>query len=350
MIEDELRATFARHEQLVPAAGPVRSAIDRLVVRRRRRRLAIRTTGAALAVLVAAGVPVVGRQLTTAPPVGPAPAGSAPADGPLNVLILGAEGSAASGYRADSVIVAHLPRGRDRVFLVALPRDLWVADIPGSGAGKLNTVLMAGGRAGGGPDLAAGARLAARTVTGVTGVPIDGTAVLTFAGLRNVTDAVGGVPVCLPQTVRSRHTDRRFPAGCQRLDGRAALDLLRQRYDLPDGGMDRDRNAQRFAAGLLHQVTGTDLHSDPIRLAALVRAAGAGLVVDGLSMSELLALLPGLGRAEPVGIGWRLSDTRDENGGLRLDPAVSRSLFDAIRGDAVAGWAATHRRNVTDLD
>ncbi|MFD0821459.1 LCP family protein, partial [Micromonospora zhanjiangensis] len=195
-----------------------------------------------------------------------------------------------------------------------------------------------------------GARLAARTVTGVTGVPIDGTAVLTFAGLRNVTDAVGGVPVCLPQTVRSRHTDRRFPAGCQRLDGRAALDLLRQRYDLPDGGMDRDRNAQRFAAGLLHQVTGTDLHSDPIRLAALVRAAGAGLVVDGLSMSELLALLPGLGRAEPVGIGWRLSDTRDENGGLRLDPAVSRSLFDAIRGDAVAGWAATHRRNVTDLD
>lgn len=77
MIEDELRATFARHEMLTPAAGPVRAAIQRTAVRRRRRRLAARAAGVALAVLAVASVPALGRTL-----VAPTPSVVEPAESP----------------------------------------------------------------------------------------------------------------------------------------------------------------------------------------------------------------------------------------------------------------------------
>ena len=68
MIEEELRATFARHEELAPAVGPLRAAIDRIAARRRRRRLAVRTPGAALAVLAVVAVPMLGRTVARLSP------------------------------------------------------------------------------------------------------------------------------------------------------------------------------------------------------------------------------------------------------------------------------------------
>jgi LCP family protein required for cell wall assembly len=359
MIEDDLRAAFARHEPLTPAAGPLRAAIDRAAVRRRRRRLVVRAAGTVLAVLAAVSVPVLGRTLAAAPtraPVGGGtaapPATSVVPDAALNFLLLGVDGGAGRdiGDRADSVLIVHVPRDRSHVYLISLPRDLGV-QIPGHGFGKLNSAFSYGShRAGAEPDLAGGAELTERTVAALTGLRFDGTATLTFTGLRKVTDALGGVRVCLPQPARSVHTKRVFPAGCQQLDGAAALDLLRQRYWMTEGAYDRDRNAQRFAKALLAKATSRETLTDPAKLVAIVRAAGDAVTVDtgDLPLTDLFAALREVSAADPVGIGWQFrSDSIKGDSYERLDPAVSGSLFAALRRDTVAEWVRANPANVT---
>lgn len=353
--EEALREAFARWERVVPATEPLRAAIDATVARRRRTRRLARITGAALALLVVAAVPALVRTVGTAPPSVPAPVpplASGQAAQPLDFLLLGVDGGdgGRSGHRADSVLMVHVPADRSRLYLVSLPRDLGV-EMPGRGFGKLSESFYHGShRPGGRPDLAAGAALTEATVTALTGVRFDGTASMTYAGLRRLTDAVGGVRLCLPGPVRSIHTGRRFPAGCQRLDGAAAVDLLRQRYSLADGAHDRDRNGQRFVAALLREGSDPAIATNPLRLSEIIRAVGAGLALDldGADPVELVGGLREAAAADAVGIGWSHRPERVRGTVFEvLDPAESGSLFEAIRRDDLAGWVERHPHRVT---
>ncbi|GIG88905.1 LCP family protein [Plantactinospora endophytica] len=357
LIEDELRAAFVRHESLTPDPVPLRAAIDRRAVRRRRLRRTATVAGAALALTGVLALPMLGRTVGPPPSVpevaAPPPAldQTGPAE-PLNFLVLGVDGGGgqSNGHRADTVLVVHVPADRSRLYLVSLPRDLGV-EVPGHGFGKLSAAFYLGShRPGHRPDLAAGAALTERTVTALTGVRFDATATLTYTGLREVTDAVGGVKVCLPQQVRSYHTTRVFPAGCQKLDGAGAQDLLRQRYALAQGAHERDRNGQRFAEALLHEITDPASAVNPVRVAEIVRALGRNLVLDldGMTPAELFTTLRAVAAADAVGIGWTLHPDSGRRSGMEsLDPMLSRSLFDAFRRDALADWVVRHPDRVT---
>ncbi|MGV9767647.1 LCP family protein [Micromonospora tulbaghiae] len=349
MIEDELRAAFARLEESTPPVGPVRAAVDRAVTSRRRRRRRVRLAGTALAV---AAVALVG--FTAMAPRPPAPT-AAPAlptpvpepGGALNLLLLGVDQSAGS-RRADSVLLVHLPADRSRLYLVSLSRDLLVPVPSHGGTEKLNATFSRA--AGSGTDLATGYRATRQAVARLTGVRVDAGAVLTYGGARELTDAVGGVPVCLPAPVRSVHTERRFPAGCQRLDGAAAVDLLRQRYGLRDGGLDRDRNAARYAAGLLRQLREQGTATDPAQLGRLLVRVGSAVTADtgDLSLPALVAASGRAAAAEPVGLAFPV--LAEWNGrGYEPDPELTPGFLDALRADRLAQWAAAHPGQVTAL-
>ncbi|MEV4694077.1 LCP family protein [Micromonospora echinospora] len=349
MIEDELRAAFARIEESTPPVGPVRAAVDQAVITRRRRRRRVRLAGTALAV---AAVALVG--FTAMAPRPPAPT-AAPMlatpepepGGALNVLLLGVD-QAAGSRRADSILLVHVPADRSRLFLVSLPRDLLVPMPPQGGLEKLNATFSRA--AGSGTDLAAGFRATRQAVARLTGVRVDAGAVLTYPGARALTDAVGGVPVCLPEPVRSVHTERRFPSGCQRLDGAAAVDLLRQRYGLPDGGLDRDRNAARYAAGLLHQMREQGTATDPAQLGRLLLRVGSDVTVDtgDLSLPALVAASSRAAAAEPVAVAFPV--LAEWNGrGYEPDPELTPGLLDALRADRLGEWAVAHPAWVTSL-
>ena len=148
MIEDDLRASFARHEFQAPAVGPLRRAIDRLAARRRRRRLLLRTGSAAALVLVALiAVPLtVGSPSMHTMPILLSPL-EAPT-GPLNVVLIGLDpypDQATDRPRADTIILAHLTADRQRAYLISFERDLSV-DIPGFGTNKINTAYVDGER------------------------------------------------------------------------------------------------------------------------------------------------------------------------------------------------------------
>ncbi|MGW3854859.1 LCP family protein [Micromonospora arida] len=349
MIEDDLRAAFARHEPLTPSTGPLRVAIDRLAAVRRRRRQRFQAAGVTLALLGALGVGV--PQLRPDRPAADPLMSGKPADaqsGALNVLLLGVDGFGEQPpYRlADSVLLVHIPADRSRPYLISLPRDLEVS-IPGQGIDKLNRAFHSGAGEPR-PDLDAGYDLTRQVVADLTGVRVDAGAVLTFAGLRRITDAVDGVEVCLPKEVRSWHTRRVFPAGCQRLDGASSVDLLRQRRYLPDGALDRDRNAQRYVAGLIRAAVAKDVLTNPVRLNALLSAPGKGLAVDddGLPLTRLVAVLPKLKSVDPVGLGLPVGQPVDDRTLLPLDPKQGRAFLAALREDRLAQWVAQHPEQV----
>lgn len=351
MIEDDLRAAFTRHETLTPPTGPVRAAIERAVVRRRRRRFRLRVGGTALVLIAAAlvGVPAFtpDRAVETVPLLTES-APSAPT-GALNVLLLGLDAAGpADARRADSILLLHVPADRSRLYLVSLPRDLEVS-IPGHGKDKLNKSFLYGlgtGKA----DLTRGYDLTRRVVTQVTGVQIDAGAVLTYRAVRELTDAVGGVPVCLPAQVRSYHTRQVYPAGCQQLDGAAAVDVLRQRYGMPDGGLDRDRNAQRYAAGLLRRIGERGMLTNPVLLAQLLAQLGSDVVTDtgGTPLPALLAVAAqGAGKV-PVAVGLPIRYTV-RSPYLQLDPRLAPGLLTALRDDRLREWTAAHPDRLTKL-
>ncbi|MFD6613075.1 LCP family protein [Micromonospora chalcea] len=349
MIEDELRAAFARLEESTPPVGPVRAAVDRAVITRRRHRRRVRLAGTALAVAaVALGGFTAMAPRPPAPTAAPLLATPEPAPGgALNVLLLGVD-QAAGSRRADSILLVHVPADRSRLFLVSLPRDLLVPMPEQGGLGKLNATFSRA--AGSGTDLAAGFRATRQAVARLTGVRVDAGAVLTYPGARELTDAVGGVPVCLPEPVRSVHTERRFPSGCQRLNGAAAVDLLRQRYGLRDGGLDRDRNAARYAAGLLHQMREQGTATDPAQLGRLLLRVGSAVTVDtgDLSLPALVAASGRAAAAEPVAVAFPV--LAEWNGrGYEPDRELTPGLLDALRADRLGEWAAAHPAWVTSL-
>ncbi|MEH1014889.1 LCP family protein [Micromonospora sp. CPCC 206060] len=352
MIEDDLRSAFVRHERLAPPVGPLRAAIDRTAQRRRRRRSRLRVAGAALAMLLAGlvGIPVAVADrdrvpanllLDRATPAAPA--------GPLNLLLLGLDGGSGDpDLRADSVLLVHLPADRSGVYLIALPRDLTVP-VPGRGEQKLNSAFTAG--MGRGADRSGGWELTRQAVTDLTGVRIGAGAALTYSALRKLTDELDGVPLCLPRQVRSMHTGRTFPAGCQHLDGAAALDLLRQRRGLPEGAQDRDRHAQLFAAALLRRAGERDLFSEPVGLSTLLRTLGDHLTLAGGATGLELLVTEAARLTDDIPVVAVDLPTRVTGPGqrfeMRLDATLAEPLLAALRTDRLAEWARTHPDRVT---
>jgi LCP family protein required for cell wall assembly len=328
MIEDELRASFARHEFQAPGVGPLRRAIDRLAARRRRRRNLLRTGGAAALVLVALiAVPLglrPGPAMTMLQPLYPT-SDLAPT-GPLNLVLIGLDpypDHATDRPRADTIILAHLTSDRQRAYLISFERDLAV-DIPGFGTDKINMAYVNGG-----------APLLATVVSSLTGVPVNGTVTVNLSALAQIVDTLGGLPLCQPVAVTSIHTGRTFPVGCYQLDGAGVTDLVRQRHDYPTGGYFRDRVAQGVLISLLRKVVLIDIG----QLAALTRVDGVDIDLPFSPVSLALAAKD-LGADDVLGFGQPSFDPVGTN--ERLDPEVAPELFAALRSETLDDFAVRH--------
>lgn len=336
MIEEELRGAFARHEEQAPALEPLRRAIDTLAARRRRRRTATRTGAAAVVAALTLALPVQlwRGELTLPDQLGGTGTPVAAPQGPLNLLLLGLDqGGGTPGPRADTIMLIHLPADGSQAYLVSIPRDL-ATDIPGMGKVKFNASYALGGVEG-----------ARQAVERLTGVRADAVAEVKLSALGSVTDALGGLPVCLPQSVTSHHTGKVYPAGCRDYSGTQVVDLTRQRYLLPEGALDRDRTGQRVLLALAKKAGDQALLSNIGLVNQLVRTPGITLHTGDLS---LLGLAMRLDRVEAAGIVGISQPTFIvvEPGAtvsfLQFDPKVAPNLFAALRDDTMNDFVGKH--------
>jgi LCP family protein required for cell wall assembly len=207
----------------------------------------------------------------------------------------------------DSIILLHVPAGPGgRAFAVSIPRDSFVPIAGGRGTHKINSAYRRGMedaeealRAQGidGAELDRRAREAGRrtlvaTVQDLTGVEVDRFAEIGMAGFVELTEALGGVPVCLNAPVRDSYSGVDLPAGRHLVSGAGALAFVRQRHGLEDGDLDRIARQQAFAAGLAQRVLAASTITDPARLQRLVDIATRYVVLDsGWDLDQALSQL-----------------------------------------------------------
>ncbi|NJP66480.1 LCP family protein [Streptomyces sp. ventii] len=218
----------------------------------------------------------------------------------------------AGSARSDTMMLLQIPADRSAATLVSLPRDSWV-EVPGHGSSKLNAAYSWGGPA-----------LMVETVQNLTDLRIDHLAVIDWEGFRELTDAVGGVRV-----------------DGERLDGRDALDYVRERKGLPEGDLDRNRRQQHFLRSLLEQTLSSDTLSSPSRLNGLLNAVGDVVSVDdGLSNGDIRDLAWGLRGLDDDEVRFMNApvvgtETIGGQSVVILDQEAAEPLWKAMKEDAV---------------
>ncbi|MCV7444560.1 LytR family transcriptional regulator [Mycobacterium paraense] len=193
----------------------------------------------------------------------------------------------------DTIILIRIPNNGKSATAISIPRDSYVA-APGLGKTKINgvygqtreakraTLVKAGASAAeaAAQGTEAGREALIKTVADLTGVTVDHYAEIGLLGFALITDALGGVDVCLKQPVFEPLSGADFPAGQQKLDGPEALSFVRQRHDLPRGDLDRVVRQQVVMASLAHRVISGKTLSSPTTLRRLEAAVQRSVVIS----------------------------------------------------------------------
>jgi LCP family protein required for cell wall assembly len=187
--------------------------------------------------------------------------------------------------RTDTLMIIHID-DNGQPTLVSLPRDSYVtipAHIGLDGLSiedrrnKINTAYSQGG-----------APLLVETVERNTGLKIDHYMEIGFKGIRDITDAVGGVNMCVPADVTDENSGLNLLAGCQELDGKNALAYVRMRYADPKGDLGRIERQQQFLSSVMKKVATPAVLLNPISMWRLVDAGTASVNVgEGDSVVDI---------------------------------------------------------------
>ena len=186
------------------------------------------------------------------------------------------------GQRADTIMIVHFGTG-GKPTLISLPRDSWViipkhrssdGTIRGDYRNKINASYSIGGE-----------KLLIRTVERNTGLHIDHFMSVGFLGIRDITNAVGGVRMCPKHNYKDKNSGLNVTKGCQSMDGKTALSYVRMRYADPEGDIGRIKRQQEFVASVIHKSLSPGILLNPFALHSLGSAAESVLTVgqnDGL--------------------------------------------------------------------
>ncbi|OBK77643.1 LCP family protein [Mycobacterium sp. 1274761.0] len=257
----------------------------------------------------------------------------------------------------DTIILVRIPNNGKSATAISIPRDSYV-EAPGVGKMKINGVYgsvhleklkQLVEQQGVDPSVAeheateAGREALIKTVANLTGVTVDHYAEIGLLGFALITDALGGVNVCLRDAVYEPLSGADFPAGWQKLDGPQALSFVRQRHDLPRGDLDRVVRQQVVMASLAHQVISGKTLSSPATLNRLQEAVQRSVVLsDGWDVMQFAEQLQKLAAGN---VAFATIPVLDENGWsddgmqsvVRIDPNEVHEWVDGLLSDQDQG-------------
>ena len=280
---------------------------------------------------------------------------------PLRVLKQLRTESNDGAVNTDTVMLLRVPKNGGKPIAVSIPRDSWV-DVPGRGKAKINSAYgvakakeAAALRGQGERDQAKierdsdteGRRALVQTVQDLTQLRIDHYAEVNLLGFYLLTEALGGVRVCLNHATEDKDSGANFRRGEQVVSGGQALSFVRQRKNLPRGDLDRIVRQQAFLSSALSQVLSAGTLTDSSMLNALMDAVHRSIVVDpGLDLLEFAQQAKGLASGDLTfaTIPVVTPDGRSEDGQsiVQVDPAAVRGYLAGLagRGTPVAAGPA----------
>lgn len=275
-----------------------------------------------------------------------------------NILLMGTDsrdgdnydGTDITGARADTTILVHIPADRSRVEAISIPRDTLV-DIPScpmSADGSrtsyeqsweeqtmFNAAFATGAWEG---DVGLGALCTLLTVENMTGLTIDDYAVVDFSGFKRMVDAIGGVPMCVPERLYSEEAVIDLQPGFQTLDGTQALGYARLRKGRGDGSdWNRIDHQQELLAAIVRQVMSKNLVTNSYQLIQFLDAVTSSLTVSqGLSnplqLTGLATAIAPVG-AEGVTFVTMPFEEYSENVNRVVQTDVTELMWERLRND-----------------
>jgi LCP family protein required for cell wall assembly len=241
--------------------------------------------------------------------------------------------------RSDAIMLAHVTEDGKRAYVVSIPRDSWV-EIPGYGMNKINAAFSFGGPS-----------LYVQTIEQLTDTRIDHLAVIDWAGLTQLVDALGGVEMTFPTDTVAR--GRTWPAGTHTLSGQEVLDYVGERYALPRGDFDRVERQQAVIRSLGEKLISRGVLTSPAQALEVATTGTRAVSVDEsltpASMVRLALASRGLRpesvtfmTAPTVGVG-----TEGSQSVVYLDEATQESFWQAFRSDRLERWVERNAARTT---
>ena len=192
-------------------------------------------------------------------------------------------GADAGGELNDVNLLVHISDNPRRVTVISFPRDLMLpvpeceqedgSSTPAMSKQPLNSTFTYGGLS-----------CTVKTISKLTGENIPFAAKVTWGGVIEITNAVGGVDVCIANGIKDRYTGIDWPAGTRNIQGLEALQFLRTRHGVGDGGdLGRISNQQQYMSRLARKVVSDEVLTNPATLYKL-----ASVAVDNITPSESL--------------------------------------------------------------
>ena len=193
-------------------------------------------------------------------------------------------GADAEGQLNDVNMLVHISDNPRRVTVVSFPRDLMLSmpsctredgsTVSAVSKSQINSAWERGGLS-----------CVARTVSDLSGQNIPFAAKVSFGNVINITDAIGGVDVCIGNGgIKDKYTAIDWPAGPRTIQGVEALQFLRTRHGLENGSdLARISNQQQYMSSLARKLVSDEVLSDPAKLYKLATTA-----VDNITPSTSL--------------------------------------------------------------
>ena len=271
-------------------------------------------------------------------------------EGGVNLLIVGSDSRQGQGMAFgdpeeetavlnDVTMLMHISQDHTNASVVSFPRDM-VVDVPEctdpqdpSGEPlselygvKINTVLAHGGMA-----------CVAKTVEQLTGVVIPFAGIVQFLGVAGLSEAVGGVEVCVAEPIEDEYTGTFLDAGTHTLSGMAALQFLRTRHGVGDGSdLARISNQQVFLSSLARTLQSNGTLSDPVKLYSIAKAALANMQLSDSLMdpTRMISIAKALKDTDLEKIAFIQYPTAYVDGGGALAPTESAEYVNtALQND-----------------
>ncbi|MBB4071429.1 LCP family protein [Canibacter oris] len=208
--------------------------------------------------------------------------------GDINILLVGSDtrqgqslNDGEEGELNDVTLMLRISADHKQATVVSFPRDM-VVDVPSCpGPNGEPDFYPAQGEQQFNSTLQNGLGCVVRTVENLTGASIPHAGIITFDGVINMSNAIGGVDVCLTQPIYDPNTDLDLPAGDVTLVGVTALQFLRTRYGVGDGGdQSRISNQQVFMSAMLRKIKSAQTLSDPGKVYGLAKAAVENMILS----------------------------------------------------------------------
>lgn len=364
-LDDPKRATLARHADL-PTPSPLSTLL--------------RLLGVALGVLVVSSVAVasfividvlnrVGEgaiALEDDVEIAPPSLGAYPSDKAFSILIVGTDEcgdvstkllgerceKADEGSRNDVNLLVHVSAAPRNVTVVSFPRDLGV-EVPectrqdGSTASSMakasiNSLFDH-----------AGVSCIVKTVSDLSGLPIEFAAKISFDGVIAITDAIGGVEVCVAgDGIHDTLAGIDLPVGTHTVSGASALAFIRTRHGVGDeSDLARISNQQQYMSRLAKKILSAETLTDPAKVLRLMNTVADNIVPseslsNALTLTQLALALKDVRFSDFVFVQYPNLEDPDDSDKVVPNYDAAEPLWAAlVAGEPIAlsGDVSTHR-------